>query len=132
MQEYQKFKILKDEIVPVAQKMRADNIHLAMIHAFIDKNGTANVSYEYEVGSAIHSYTVEGENVLPSIVDIYDLGAEWAEREIMELMDITFEGLDTSKRLFMPDSMLSGQGHILVTPMDELIKETHKTKEELS
>ena len=131
MQEYKKITIAKDEIIPTAQKMRADNVHLAMIHAYIDGSGNPHVSYEYEVGSAIHSYTVDGEKVLPSIVDIYDLGAEWAEREIMELMDITFEGVDTSKRLFMPESMLSGQGHILVTPMEELIKETHLTKEEL-
>ena len=132
MQEYKKIMISKDEIVPTAKEMRSKNVHLAMIHAFIDKTGKANVSYEYEIGGAIHSYTVEGENVLPSITDIYDLGAEWAEREIMELMDITFKGVDTSKRLFMPDSMLSGQGHILVTPMDELIEETHKEPEELS
>jgi len=64
---------------------------------------------------------VEGENVLPTISHIYDLGAEWPEREIMELMDITFEGVDTSKRLFLPDTMLSGQGQILVTPMEDLI-----------
>lgn len=132
MQEYKKISIGKDEIIPVAQRMRDANVHLAMIHAYIKKDGTPNVSYEYEVGSGIESYTVEGEKVLPSISGIYDLGAEWPEREIMELMDITFEGVDTSKRLFMPESMLSGQGHILVTPMDELIKETHKTKEELS
>ena len=42
----------------------------------------------------------------------------------MELMPITFEGVDTSKRLFMPDSMLDGQGQILVTPMDKLKKIT--------
>jgi len=130
MQVYKKISITKEEIVPVARKMRENKIHLAMIHAFIDRNGKANVSYEYDVDGEIHSYTVEGEKVLPSISDIYDLGAEWPEREIMELMDITFEGVDTSKRLFMPDSMLSGQGHILVTPMDALIKETHQTKEE--
>ena len=40
-------------------------------------------------------------------------------------MDITFEGSDTSKRLFMPDTMIEGQGHIFVTPMDELIKKAH-------
>ena len=39
----------------------------------------------------------------------------------MELMDFTFEGVDTSARLFMPDTMLTDQGHILVTPMKELI-----------
>ena len=47
----------------------------------------------------------------------------------MELIDVTFEGVDTSKRLFMPDSMISGQGQIFVTPMDELIKKAHKKEE---
>ena len=71
------------------------------------------------------------ENVLPSISDIYDLGAEWPEREIMELMDITFEGVDTSKRLFMPESMFADQGgQILVTPMDQLIKEKKEKEAE--
>ncbi len=125
MQEYKKIPISKEEIVPLAEKMRKDGKTLAMIHAYISDSGVPNVSYEYEVGEAIESYTVEGESVLPSISGIYDLAAEWPEREIMELMEITFEGVDTSKRLFMPDSMLSGQGHIIVTPMDELIKEVH-------
>ena len=130
MQEYKKIMITRDEVVPTAERMRAANVHLAMIHAFIDDDGKPNVSYEYEIGQGIESYTVEGESVLPSIVSIYDLGAEWPEREIMELMDITFEGLDTSKRLFMPDSMLDGQGQILVTPMNELIEKTHKKEGE--
>jgi len=130
VQEYKKISITKDEIVPLAKKMRENGVTLAMIHAFLDDEGKGNVSYEYEVGTGIESYTVEGENVLPSISEIYDLGAEWPEREIMELMDIKFEGCDTSKRLFMPDSMLEGQGQILVTPMDELIEKTHKTKED--
>ncbi len=96
-----------------------------MIHAFINDNGKPNVSYEYEVGDTIESYTVDGEDVIPSISGIYDLAAEWPEREIMELMEVTFEGVDTSKRLFMPDSMVSGQGHIIVTPMEELINKAH-------
>lgn len=124
MQPYEKKLITKDEVIPVAEKMRADGVPLAMIHAFIDDEGKANVSYEYQVDPAIHSYTVEGESVLPSISKIYDLAAEWPEREIMELMPITFEGVDTSKRLFMPDNMLDGQGQILVTPMDKLKKMT--------
>ena len=40
-------------------------------------------------------------------------------------MGLTFEGLDVSKRLFLPDTMLEGQGQILVTPMDELIQKAH-------
>ena len=125
MQEYKKISITKDEIRPVAERMRAKKVHLAMIHGFINDEGKPNVSYEYDLGETIESYTVDGEEVLPSIVDIYDLGAEWAERELTELMEVTFEGLDTSKRLFMPDSMLSGQGHIIVTPMKELIAKAH-------
>lgn len=125
MQEYKKISITKDQIRPIAEKMRAQKVHLTMIHGFINDEGKPNVSYEYDLGTTIESYTVDGEEVLPSIVDIYDLGAEWAERELMELMEVTFEGLDTSKRLFMPDSMLSGQGHIIVTPMKELIAQAH-------
>ena len=125
MQEYKKISITKDEIIPTAQKMREAGIPLAMIHGFINDNGKPNVSYEFEVGSGIESYTVDGEDVLPSIAQIYDLAAEWPERELMELMEVTFEGVDTSKRLFMPDSMLDGQGHIIVTPMDELIDKAH-------
>ena len=129
MQEYKKIIITKDEIVPTAKRMRENGVHLAMIHAFMDPKQGANISYEYEVGTGIESYTVIGESSVPSIESIYDLGAQWPEREIMELMPITFEGLDTSKRLFMPDTMLDGQGHILVTPMKELIKEVHEGKE---
>ena len=37
-------------------------------------------------------------------------------------MGLEFEGLDTSKRLFLPEDMLEtqGKGHILVTPLSEL------------
>lgn len=125
MQEYKRIFITKDEVLPTAERMKAAGIQLAMIHAYLNKEGKGVVSYEYVVGTGIESYTVEGENVLPSIEPIYDLSAQWAEREIHELMDITFEGSDTSKRLFMPDTMIEGQGHILVTPMEELIKEAH-------
>lgn len=124
MQPYEKKMITKDEVVPTAKQMREKGVPLAMIHAFIDDNGSPNVSYEYQTDPSILSCTVEGESVLPSISEIYDLAAEWPEREIMELMPITFEGVDTSKRLFMPDNMLDGQGQILVTPMDKLKKMT--------
>lgn len=130
MQEYKKIAITKDDVVPTAKKMREQGIPLAMIHGFINDEGKPNISYEYEVGSGIESYTVDGEESLPSIAGIYDLAAEWPEREIMELMEVTFEGLDTSKRLFMPDTMLDGQGQILVTPMDDLIERTQGKKGE--
>jgi NADH:ubiquinone oxidoreductase subunit C len=130
MQEYKKITITKGELVPLAKKMRKNGIALAMIHGFINDEGKPNISYEFEVGSGIESYVIEGESTLPSISDIYDLGAEWAEREIGELMDVTFEGLDTSKRLFMPENMLDGRGQIIVTPMDELIDRAQGKKGE--
>ncbi len=129
MQEYKKILITKEEIRPTAQRMRDANVHLAMIHGFINDDGKPNVSYEYEVGPTIESYTVDGESVLPTISDIYDLGAEWPERELQELMEVRFEGLDNDERLFMPDTMFEGQGHIMVTPMKELIDKVHNRKE---
>lgn len=125
VQLYNKNVMTKDDVRPVAQKMRDAGVPLAMIHGFINDAGQPNISYEYEIPGGIDSYCIIGESVLPTISDIYDLGAEWPERELMELMEITFEGVDTSKRLFMPDSMIDGQGHIIVTPMDELIAKAH-------
>jgi len=129
MQEYKIVDITRDQILPLAAQMRAQGVALAMIHGHIDDEGRFVVSYEFEVGSGIESYRIAGEESLPTISGIYDAGAEWPEREIMELMGITFEGLDTSKRLFMPESMVSGQGQILVTPMDKLIDKAHGKEE---
>ncbi|MBQ1407071.1 MAG: NADH-quinone oxidoreductase subunit C [Eubacterium sp.] len=131
MQEYRKFYITKDEVVPTAQKMRDNGVILAMIHGYLNDDGKPNISYEYQIEDRIESYTVDGEDTLPTISHIYDLAAQWPEREISELIDITFEGLDTSKRLFMPESMLDGQGQIFVTPMEELIKNTQVHDEEV-
>ena len=124
MQEYRRIDITKDEVIPTAERMRKDNVILAMIHGYRDEDGKPVISYEYMVGDTIESYTVTGEETIPSIEPVYDLGAQWPEREINELIGVTFEGLDTSKRLFMPESMLEGQGQIFVTHMEELIKNT--------
>lgn len=129
MQEYRKITITKDEIVPLAERMRKAGVILAMIHGFVTDDGKINISYEYQIEDRIESYTIEGENVLPTISHIYDQAAAWPERELNELIDVTFEGLDTSERLFMPDNMLDGQGQIFVTPMDELIEKVHGKKE---
>ena len=122
MQTYKKTMITKDQVLPLAEKMKADGVFLTMIHGYIDDDGAPVISYEYDFGPMIDSYEVRGEKVLPSIEPIYDLQAQWAEREISELIDVTFEGLDTSKRLFMPDNLLEGNGQILVTPLKDLRK----------
>ena len=120
MQTNKKTMITKDQIVPIAEKMRADGVQLIMIHGYLADDGTPVISDEYSMGPMVDSYEVRGERVLPSIEKVYDLAAQWAEREICELIDVEFEGLDTSKRLFMPDNLLEGNGQILVTSLSEL------------
>ena len=120
MQSNEVIEITKDEVVPTAEKMRKEGRVLTMVHCYLDKEGLPVVSYDYDFGPVVKSYVVKGEKVLPTISGIYDSAAAWPEREINELMDVTFEGLDVSERLFMPDSLLDGKGQILVTPIEEI------------
>lgn len=124
MQEYKRIDIDKDQIVPLAERMRRQGRQLVMIHGFIDKNGQMDVSYDYAVEPVIESYHVVGQTVLPSIGEIYDAAATWPERELNELFAVEFEGLDTSKRLFLPEDMLEtqGRGQIMVMPLKELVE----------
>jgi hypothetical protein len=122
MQEYKRTDIGKDQIVPVAERMRKAGNYLVMVHAFLDKDGQIDISYDYAVDPAIESYHVVGEMKVPSIGDIYDTAATWPEREINEIFGVEFEGLDVSKRLFLPEDMLEtqGKGQIMVMPLSEL------------
>lgn len=128
MQEYRKILIEKDQVVPIAEKMKKEGRFLVMIHGYIDKDGQMDVSYEYAVDPAIESYHVVGQMELPSISEIYDTAASWPEREINELFGVQFEGLDMSQRLFLPEDMLEtqGRGHIMVTPLSELVEKNKK------
>ena len=128
LQEYKRIDIQKDQIVPVAERMRREGRYLVMIHAFINKDGQMDVSYEYAVDPEIESYHVVGETTLPSIAMIYDAAATWPERELNELFGIEFEGLDTTQRLFLPEDMLEtqGRGQIMVTPLSELVEKNRK------
>ena len=124
MQEYKRIDISKDQVVPVAERMRREGRYLVMIHGFINNDGQMDVSYDYAVDPALESYHGVGETVLPSIGAIYDTAATWPERELNELFAVEFEGLDTSKRLFLPEDMLEtqGKGQIMVTPLSELVE----------
>ena len=131
MQEYKRIDIGKDQIVPVAERMRKAGVYLVMIHAFIDKEGRMDISWDYAVDPAIESYHVVGEMEGPSVGEIYDTAATWPERELNELFGITFEGLDVSQRLFLPEDMLEtqGKGQIMVTPLKELVEKNVKKEE---
>lgn len=131
MQEYKKIIIGKDEIIPVAERMRKEGRYLVMIHAFFNKDGEADISYDYAVDPAVESYHVIGEMKVPSISEIYDTAASWPERELNELMGIEFEGLDVAQRLFLPEDMLEtqGKGQILVMPLKELVDKNLKEEQ---
>lgn len=120
MQTNKVIEITKDEVVSTAQKMWDEKQLLVMIHGHLEKDGTPVVSYDYGFGGELQSYEVKGEMELPDISNIYGTAASWPEREINELMGISFEGLDMSQRLFLPDNMLEGKGQIIVTPISEL------------
>ncbi len=122
MKEYKRIEISKDQVVPIAEKMRKAGVGLVMIHGFLNEEGQMDVSWDYSVEPVIESYHVVGETVLPTISEIYDQAAAWPERELNEIFGVEFEGLDMSKRLFLPEEMLEtqGKGHIMVTPLAEL------------
>ena len=128
MQEYKRIDITKDQIVPIAERIRKQNVYLVMIHAFINKEGLMDISWDYAVNPAVESYHVVGEMSVPTISDIYDAAAEWPERELNELFGIEFTGLDVSKRLFLPEDLLEeqGKGQIMVTPLNELVEKNRK------
>ena len=112
MQEYKKIVITKDQIVPIAEKVRKEGRLLVMIHGFINEEGLMDVSWDYAVDPVIESYHVVGETSFPSIESIYDVAAAWPERELNEIFAVEFEGLDTSLRLFLPEDMLETQGKV--------------------
>ena len=120
MQTNEVISITKDQVVPTAEKMRAEGRLLVMIHGHIENDGTPVVSYDYDDGANVLCYEVRGESSLPTISEIYATAASWPEREINELMPISFEVLDCSKRLFMPDNLTDGKGQITVTSLKEL------------
>lgn len=115
-------RITKEEVVPTALRMRHEGRALVMIHGYLQTDGQLHVSWDYAVDPAVESYYVLGESTLPSIGDIYDEAARWPELELHELLGVEFEGLDTSRRLFLPEDMLEtqGKGQIVVAPLSEL------------
>lgn len=120
MQKNEKIMITKDQVLETAERMRSEGRLLVMIHGYLEQDGTPVVTYDYDDGANLFSYEVRGESVLPSIAGIYDQAAAWPEREINELLPISFEGLNCEQRLFLPDNLLDGKGQILVTPLNEL------------
>lgn len=129
MQKFKSFEIKKDEILIIAERMKKDGMRIVMIQGYVDRSGQNVVCYQYAVDNCIESYYINGQTELPSISHIYDLAAAWPEEELFELMGIRFEGLQMRGRLFLSDTMLDGQGHIIVTPLAELREKAIGVKE---
>ena len=75
MQAYKRIDITKDQVIPIAEKMRKAGVILTMIHGFLNEEGKLDISWEYQVEPVIESYHVVGETTLPSIGEIYDCAA---------------------------------------------------------
>jgi NADH-quinone oxidoreductase subunit C len=72
-----------------------------------DRPGRFGVAYHlysllYNRRIRVKTYVSEDEAVVPSIIDIWP-GANWLEREIYDMMGITFEGHPDLRRLLMPE-----------------------------
>ena len=122
-------KISKDEIVKKVREVREKEGRLVAINGYVNKEKSNIIVYTLEYDEFRKHYHIEGENILPTITNIY-IGAQWFEEEIQEVMPVKFEGLVSSGRLFLPDEFKEGQGQILIMPLNELKKLKNNQKEE--
>ena len=122
-------KISKDEIVKKVREVREKEGRLVAINGYVNKEKSNIIVYTLEYDEFRKHYHIEGENILPTITNIYK-GAQWFEEEIQEVMTVKFEGLVFSGRLFLPDEFKEGQGQILIMPLNELKKLKNNQKEE--
>ena len=132
MQAYQIMKITRDQILPIAERMKEAGRGLVMIHGYLDKDGQLVVCWDYAADPDVESYQLAGENRLPSISGVYGLAAAWPERELGELFGVVFEGLDQSQRLFLPEDVpeTRDEGQCADPPSSEQAAQRNETKEE--
>ena len=113
--------IQKEDIILKVQNVRNKGGRLVAINGYVDENKKNVVVYTLEYDEIRKHYHVRGEEVLPTVTNIY-MGAQWFEEEIQEMMPLKFEGLIFSGRLFLPEEFGEGTGQILIMPLNELKK----------
>ena len=113
--------IQKKDIVSKVQDVRDKGGRLVAINGYVDAEKNNVVVYTLEYDEVRRHYHVKGENILPTVTNVYK-GAQWFEEEIQEMMPLKFEGLIFSGRLFLPDEFKDGEGQILIMPLNELKK----------
>ncbi len=113
--------IQKNDIVSKVQEVRDKGGRLVAINGYVDAEKNNIVVYTLEYDDVRRHYHVKGENLLPTVTNVYK-GAQWFEEEIQEMMPVEFEGLVFSGRLFLPEEFKDGEGQILIMPLNELKK----------
>ena len=113
--------IQKKDIVSKVQDVRDKGGRLVAINGYVDAEKNNVVVYTLEYDEVRRHYHVKGENILPTVTNVYK-GAQWFEEEIQEMMPLKFEGLIFTGRLFWPEEFKEGEGQILIMPLNELKK----------
>ena len=113
--------IQKKDIVSKVQDVKDKGGRLVAINGYVDAEKNNVVVYTLEYDEVRRHYHVKGENILPTVTNVYK-GAQWFEEEIQEMMPLKFEGLIFTGRLFLPEEFKEGEGQILIMPLNELKK----------
>ena len=70
-------KISKDEIVKKVREVREKEGRLVAINGYVNKEKSNIIVYTLEYDEFRKHYHIEGENILPTITNIYK-GAQWS------------------------------------------------------
>lgn len=122
MHDFMSLEIKKDELINKVQNLLKEKRRLIMINGYINDKKENVIAYNFDMNGDVLTLLVKGEVEIPSITPIYSESARWAEEEIEEMMNVKFEGLNRSGRLFLPEEFKDGEGQILVMPLSELKK----------
>ncbi len=99
-----------DELMSVVSGFILEHIRLITITCYPEPKGEKLfLEYHFTDGPSIVSLKVEvpDEKVVPSLTPKLP-AAGWAEREIMDLFDVKFEGHPDPARLIIPETMPRG------------------------
>ena len=77
--------IQKKDIVSKVQDVRDKGGRLVAINGYVDAEKNNIVVYTLEYDDVRRHYHVKGENLLPTVTNVYK-GAQWFEEEIQEIV----------------------------------------------
>jgi NADH:ubiquinone oxidoreductase subunit C len=98
----------KLDVLEMARRMKEWEARFSTITGAMLPGNETSVTYHYCLGTdIINIKVVTRENHLPSITPILP-AAEWIEREIMDLFNVTFEGHPHPDRLLRPNQLEKG------------------------